>query len=172
MQGHLFWLTLPGLVLALGGWGSLPARADFTQSRATQVQLTVDGASGSASASTTAGFAVSGSGITVTGPLNNGANLNPNAQFSAPSNGGAFTFSMNTFTPDNRTTTHLGSGSSVVLPAYSELSVTVGGSRDNLGGSITSTGEGTITPGGPGTRAVLTQSRSFSVFDRTSAVSP
>lgn len=172
MQGHLFWLTLPGLVLALGGGASLPAYADFTQSRATQVQLTVDGASGSASASTTAGFAVSGSGIAVTGPLNSGAAINPSAQFNAPSNGGAFTFSMNTFTPDNRTPTTLGSGSSVVLPAYSDVSVTVGGSRETLGGTVTSAGVGTITPGGPGTRAVLTQTRSFSVFDGSSASAP
>ena len=136
------------------------------------MQLTVDGASGSASASSTGGFALSGSGITVTGPLNSGASINPSAQFNAPSNGGAFTFSMSSFTPDNRTATTLGSGSSVVLPAYSEVSVTVGGARDNLGGSITPTGEGTITPGGPGTRAVLTQTRSFSVFDRTSAPAP
>jgi len=172
MQVNVLWLTLPGLVLALGGGVALPARADFTQSRATQVQLTVDGASGSASASTTAGFAVSGSGIAVTGPLNSGAAINPSAQFNAPSNGGAFTFSMSSFTPDNRTPTTLGSGSSVVLPAYSDVSVTVGGSRETLGGTVTSAGVGTITPGGPGTRAVLTQTRSFSVFDRTSAVSP
>jgi hypothetical protein len=172
MQGNLFWLTLPGLVLALGSGAALPARADFTQSRATQVQLTVDGASGSASASSTAGFALSGSGITVTEPLNTGVALNPDAQFNAPDSGGAFTFSMSSFTPDDRSTTHLGNGSSVILPAYSEVSVTVGGSRDTLGGSITPTGEGTITPGGPGTSAVLTQSRTFSVFDRTSAVSP
>ncbi|MFZ4641553.1 MAG: hypothetical protein ACOYMP_14315 [Nodosilinea sp.] len=172
MQGNIFRLTLPGLMLALGGGAGLPAYADFTQSRATQVQLTVDGASGSANASTTAGFAVSGSGITVTGPLNSGASINPNAQFSAPSNGGAFTFSMSTFTPDNRTPTNLGNGSSVVLPAYSDVSVTVGGSRETLGGTISTTGEGTITPGGPGTRAVLTQTRSFSVFDRTSSPGP
>lgn len=88
MQGNIFRLTLPGLILALGGGVGLPAYADFTQSRATQVQLTVDGAWGSANASTTAGFAVSGSGITVTGPLNTGASINPNAQFVAPPDGG------------------------------------------------------------------------------------
>jgi|688.fasta_scaffold757923_1 hypothetical protein len=172
MQGNIFRLTLPGLILALGGGVGLPAYADFTQSRATQVQLTVDGASGSANASSTAGFAISGSGITVTEPLNTGVAINPDAQFNAPSNGGAFTFSMSTFTPDDRSTTHLGNASSVTLPAYSELSVTVGGSRETLGGTIGNTGEGTITPGGPGTRAVLTQTRSFSVFDGASSSVP
>jgi len=168
IQQTIGWFGLPVLVVALG----LPARADFTQSRATQIQLTVDGASGSANASSTAGFAISGSGITVTGPLNSGASINPNTQFVAPPDGGAFTFSMSTFTPDDRSTTHLGNGSSVVLPAYSELSVTVGGSRETLGGTIGNTGEGTITPGGPGTRAVLTQTRSFSVFDGASSSVP
>lgn len=168
IQQTIGWFGLPVLVVALG----LPARADFTQSRATQIQLTVDGASGTANASNTAGFAVAGSGITVTGPLNTGVNLNPQARFQAPTDGEAFTFSMSTFTADQITETYVGSNTDVILPAYSEISVTVGGSTEGLSGNISSSGQATITPGGPGTTAVLTQTRSFSVFDRSSSPVP
>jgi hypothetical protein len=166
------WMSFFSLVLLLGWGGGAPAQADFTQSRATQIQLTVDGASGSASSSSTEGFAISGSGISVQGPLNDGINLNPQAQFQAPTDGGAFTFSISTFTPNTSSSTTLAPGGSVTLPAYSDISVTVGGSAGDLGGQITRFGEATITPGGPGTRAVLTQTQSFSVFGGSNRASP
>lgn len=161
---HIRWMGVLSVVLALGWANSAPAQANFTQSRATQVQLTVDGAAGSASSNNTQGFAISGSGISVHGPLNDGIHLNPNAQFQAPTDGSGFTFSMSTFTPNTSEAMVLAPGESVTLPAYSDLSVTVGGVTGDLGGQITSLGEATISPGGPGTRAVLTQTRSFSVF--------
>lgn len=143
-------------------WG-LPARADFTQNRVTQVQLTVNGPSGTAEASRSDGFAVSGSGITVNQPLNVGATLNPDADFVAPTNGGAFTFSVNAYSRDTLAPTSL-SGST--LPAYSEVTLSPGGVRGSLAGSIAPNGQGSVTAGGSGTSAVLSQSYTFTVFDR------
>lgn len=155
----------PGIYLGLllwGAWG-LPARADFTQNRVTQVQLTVNGPSGTAEASRSDGFAVSGSGITVNQPLNVGATLNPDANFVAPSDGGAFTFSVNAYSRDTPTPISL-DGST--LPAYSEVTLTPAGVRDSLDGSIAPNGQGSVTAGGSGTSAVLSQSYTFTVFDR------
>jgi len=155
----------PVVYLGLGLWMAwgLPARADFTQNRVTQGQLTVNGPSGTAEASRSDGFAVSGSGITVNQPLNVGATLNPDADFVAPSNGGAFTFSVNAYSRDTLTPTSL---DSTTLPAYSEVTLSPGGVRGSLAGSIAPNGQGSVTAGGSGTSAVLSQSYTFTVFDR------
>lgn len=156
------WVSVSSFVLALG-WAVAPAQAGFTQSRVTQVQLTVNGPSGTAQASRSDGFAVSGSGVTVTQPLNTGATLNPNATVAAPTNGAAFTFSVNAYSRDTPATVPLTGGT---LPAYSEVSLSPAGVVGSLAGSIAPNGQGSITPGGSGTSALLNQSYSFTVFDQ------
>lgn len=161
-RSFLGWVSVSSVVLALG-WAVAPAQAGFTQSRATQVQLTVNGPSGSADASRSDGFAVSGSGVTVTQPLNTGATLNPNATFVAPTDGAAFTLSVNAYNRDTTTTVPMNSGT---LPAYSQVTLTAPGVVGSLAGSIAPNGQGAITPGGSGTSAILNQSYSFTVFDQ------
>jgi len=156
------WVSVSSFVLALG-WAVAPAQAGFTQSRVTQVQLTVNGPSGTAQASRSDGFAMSGSGVTVTQPLNTGATLNPNATVMAPTNGAAFTFSVNAYNRDTPTTVPMNSG---ILPAYSQVTLTPPGVVGSLAGSIAPNGQGSITPGGSGTSALLNQSHSFTVFDQ------
>lgn len=157
------------LAVAVGmiATSTLPSHADgFTQSRATQVQLTVNGPSGTAEASRIEGVAISGSGINASGPLNLGTNLNPQAEFHSPDDGGAFTLSIHTFVPDSTSEVTLRSLGNNTLPAYSQLSLTNGGVREGLAGSVSSHTASSITAGGPGTNATLIQSTSFSVFDQ------
>jgi hypothetical protein len=161
-RSFLGWVSVSSVVMALG-WAVAPAQAGFTQSRVTQVQLTVNGPSGSAEASRSDGFAVSGTGVTVTQPLNTGATLNPNATFVAPTNGATFTLSVNAYNRDTPTTVPMTSG---ILPAYSQVTLTPPGVVGSLAGSIAPNGQGSITPGGSGTSALLNQSHSFTVFDQ------
>jgi hypothetical protein len=161
-RSFLGWVSVSSVVMALG-WAVAPAQAGFTQSRVTQVQLTVNGPSGSAEASRSDGFAVSGTGVTVTQPLNTGATLNPNATFVAPTNGASFTLSVNAYNRDTPTTVPMTSG---ILPAYSQVTLTPPGVVGSLAGSIAPNGQGSITPGGSGTSALLNQSHSFTVFDQ------
>lgn len=160
------WLKI--ILLATGlSVSTLPVRADFSQSRTTQIQLKVDAPSGTAEANRMNGFAIYGNGINGSGVLNQGANLNPNSEFSTPTDGSPFNFSLNTFTPDNTTPVTLTSTGNNTLPAYSTVSVNNGGDRQGLSGTISRSGEGTVTPGGAGTNAILTQTNSFSVFNET-----
>ncbi|WOD37361.1 hypothetical protein [Nodosilinea sp. E11] len=160
MKELLLILTLASLVTL-----APEAQAGFTQSRATQIQLTVDGPSGSAEASRHQGFAVSGSGLSVSGPLNIGDSFNSSAQFTVGAEKEAFNFSLSTFERDLTAPVVLSTESDLVLPAYSTVSVTSGGNADGLSGSISQRGDGQITPGGQGTSATLTQSYTFSVFE-------
>lgn len=141
------------------------AQAGFTQSRATQTQLTVDGPAGTAEASRHQGFALSGSGVSASGPLNDGASFNTSTQFDPPSNGEAFSFSLSSFEADPTSPVVLSTENDLVMPAYSTVSVTSGGDAEGLSGRVSRRGEGEITPGGPGTSATLTQSYTFSVFE-------
>ncbi|MFB2921813.1 MULTISPECIES: hypothetical protein [Aerosakkonema] len=160
------WLKIMLLVTALS-LPTLPVRADFSQTRTTQIQLRVDAPSGTAEANRLNGFAISGSGIDASGVLNQGSNLNPNTQFTAPTNSSPFNFSLNTFSADNTTPVSLTSTGNNSLPAYSKVSVTNGGNSEGLSGNISRSGEGTVTPGGSGTNAILTQTNSFSVFENS-----
>jgi hypothetical protein len=164
-----FALAASGLAAAM----AMPAHAQLiTNNHATQVTLTVAPASFESTARTSSS-SMSGSGLgAVTLPVINATGgLTAGAAAAGPT-GGAFSFSQSVADEDTVATVAV-SGSTVTAPAYSNVSVQVGGTTGSLAGAASSnngftTSAGldgiTVVAGGAGTTASVLQQNSVTVF--------
>lgn len=136
-----------------------PASADWSSTSSTQLVLRVDAASGTANA-VGAAYAIQGNGLAGTPTLNNGVAPATGLVLQPINTGAAFQLNMSQKSADTVTSV----SPNGPLPAYSEISVSQGGTAGSLAGAVTAPTRGSATAGGPGTSATLTQSNTFSVF--------
>ena len=164
------------LLLAICGgviFVSSASAAEINNTITDSVQLTVNGA-GVSSQRIGSSYSVSGSNIDVTtlGGLTGGSATAPATMsagdYALETNGGAFTFSEAVTVGDTVDTSmdvDATLGTFDTAEVYSDNTVTAGGTKGSLAGTLSATGISTVTAGGQGTTALGQRTVSLSVFD-------
>ena len=164
------------LLLAICGgviFVSSASAAEINNTITDSVQLTVNGA-GVSSQRIGSSYSVSGSNIDVTtlGGLTGGSATAPATMsagdYALETNGGAFTFSEAVTVGDTVDTSmdvDATLGTFDTAEVYSDNTVTAGGTKGTLAGTLSATGISTVTAGGQGTTALGQRTVSLSVFD-------
>ena len=164
------------LLLAICGgviFVSSASAAEINNTITDSVQLTVNGA-GASSQRIGSSYSVSGSNIDVTtlGGLTGGSATAPATMsagdYALETNGGAFTFSEAVTVGDTVDTSmdvDATLGTFDTAEVYSDNTVTAGGTKGSLAGTLSATGISTVTAGGQGTTALGQRTVSLSVFD-------
>ena len=164
------------LLLAICGgviFVSSASAAEINNTITDSVQLTVNGA-GVSSQRIGSSYSVSGSNIDVTtlGGLTGGSATAPATMsagdYALETNGGAFTFSEAVTVGDTVDTSmdvDATLGTFDTAEVYSDNTITAGGTKGTLAGTLSATGISTVTAGGQGTTALGQRTVSLSVFD-------
>ena len=121
-----------------------PSYAGYTVVKEVQGTLTVNGPSGTATASTAQGFVFSATNMTFSAPISTGVNVNPFSATASTTAGTESKMSLSVSTPDRTPATGSATANSVVLPGFSTQTYTAGG--DGAGMTFNITPSGVIQP--------------------------
>jgi hypothetical protein len=125
----------------LGLVSGLPqALAGYSVTNEVQATLTVNGPSGTATASTSQGFVFSATNMTFSGPISTGAQLNNFNATASTVPGTESKMSISVSTPDRTPATGSAGPNSVVLPGFSTQTYTAGGDGTGMQFNILPTG--------------------------------
>lgn len=120
------------------------ALAGYSVTKEVQATLTVNGASGSATANTAQGFVFSATDMTFSGPISTGSQINNFNATASTIPGTESKMSLTVSTPDRTPATGSAGANSIVLPGFSTQTYTAGG--DGTGMQFNITPFGVIQP--------------------------
>lgn len=150
-----------------------PVWAGYTITRETQGTLTVNGPSGTATASTTKGFVFSATNMSFTtgargdaeSAISTGSTVNNFNAYASQAAGTESKLSISISTPDNAAATGTAAAGTITLPGFSTQTYTAGGNGAGLSFNISPAGVITPPPSlNPGTGFTSKRSSSLTVF--------
>jgi hypothetical protein len=128
-------------VSLIGLASSIPhALAGYSVTNEVQATLTVNGPSGSATASTSQGFVFSATNMTFSAPISTGTQINNFNATASTVPGTESKMSISVSTPDRTPATGSAGANSIVLPGFSTQTYTAGGDGTGMQFNVLPTG--------------------------------
>ena len=141
--GHRVLSYISGVLLGCTALldGGDRVQAGYTVTREVQATLTVNPASGTATASTSKGFVFSATNMQFTAPISTGASINNFDASAGSAQGTEYKMSLSVSTPDITPAVGQAAVNSLTLPGFSTQSYTAGGDGAGMNFNIAPSGE-------------------------------